>query len=391
MERTTFHRRATAGLLVVGSALCASVWAACGSDGSSGPGPATGPTNSATLTGPTPIPAAAQPPGDPVQGYSLLVNAGYISHGIPWSGFSATMTTLQPSDALPGRRGDNAKVGYDFNVSVNREGMEIASPNCLACHATHMNGQLVVGLGTPNRTVATNVSGTSINIPGILLNLQNAAEVSEFDTFGQRLLNLLQTGELLAFATLASHRNPETLAWSSNTNFDSSTGLAGWVDIPPWWRAKKQNALFAQGMGRGVQSRHMSFMSVFSVEDTTEAAQIETWFVDIAAYIRSIQPPAFPGSVDGGLASHGEQVFAGACAQCHGTYGANVTYPNLLIPYQQVGTDPELAVKSWVNPATEEWFGKSYYAGDGASWLDPVPAYIAPPLDRDLGHGSLFP
>jgi mono/diheme cytochrome c family protein len=376
MDRTTFRRRATSTLFLGGSILAASASIACGPGGA----PASSADGGGAVTGPTAIPPSAQPAGDPARGYSLLVNAGYISHGVPWSGFSATKTPLQPSDSLPGREGDNASVGYDFNVSVNREGMKIASPNCLACHATHMNGQLIVGLGRPNHALA-NASGTSIDVPGILLNLKSTAEIAEFETFGQRLLNLLATGELLAFATLASHRDPATLAWSNGTYFDASTGLRGWVDIPPWWRTRKQNGLFAQGMGRGVQSRHMSFMSVVSVQDTTEAAQIESWFVDIAAYIRSIEPPAFPGPVDAGLAARGEQVYAQTCAQCHGTYGAHGTYPNLLIPYDQVGTDPELAVRSWVNPAAQKWFSESYYAGDGASWLEPVAAYIAPPLD----------
>jgi mono/diheme cytochrome c family protein len=62
-------------------------------------------------------------------------------------------------------------------------------------------------------------------------------------------------------------------------------------------------------------------MSVFSVEDTTEAPQIEDWFVDIAAHLRSIEPPKFPGSIDSNLATHGEQVFAANGSQCHGTYG----------------------------------------------------------------------
>jgi mono/diheme cytochrome c family protein len=375
MKRSTLYRLAAAGSLVAGCAAAATAGAGCSSSSSSAAVDA-----GETLAEPTAIPATSQPAGDPARGYDLLVNGGYISHGVPWSGFSATMTPLQPADTLPGRTGDNASVGYDFNVTVNREGMKVASPNCLACHATHMNGQLVVGLGRPNHALA-NPSGTTLDIPGILLNLKSPAEISEFDTFGTRLLNLLQTGKLLAFATLASHRDPATLVWSNSTHFDSSTGLQGWVDIPPWWRTKKQNGLYAQGMGRGIQSRHMSFMSVFSVEDTTEAAQIETWFVDIAAYLRSITPPAFPGPIDAALAAHGETVFNGACSRCHGTYGAGATYPSLLVPYDQVGTDPELALKSWVNAATARWFGESYYAGKGSSWLEPLHAYVAPPLD----------
>ena len=271
---------------------------------------------------------------------------------------------------------------------MNREGLKVAAPNCLACHATHLNGQLIVGLGRPNHALA-NPSGTSLNIPGILLNLQSQAELTEFQTFGQRLINLVQTGELLAFATLASHRDPMTLAWSDTTHFDLRTGLNGWVDIPPWWRTSKQNALFAQGMGRGIQSRHMSFMSVFTVEDTN-GGRTDRDLVRRHCGLPAVHQAAeVPGPINTALAAQGEQVFSANCTQCHGTYGANGSYPNILIPQDQVGTDSDLALKSWVNPATKQWFSESYYSGGGESWLDSAARVHCAAARWDLGNLSL--
>jgi mono/diheme cytochrome c family protein len=68
------------------------------------------------------------------------------------------------------------------------------------------------------------------------------------------------------------------------------------------------------------------------VRDTAEAEAIEEGFVDVAAFIESIEPPAFPNSIDAALAETGEQVFLDTCATCHGTYGEDWTYPNVIIP-----------------------------------------------------------
>ena len=41
-------------------------------------------------------------------------------------------------------RGGHPRAAYAYNVSVNSRGVEIVAPNCLACHASHLRGQLVV-------------------------------------------------------------------------------------------------------------------------------------------------------------------------------------------------------------------------------------------------------
>jgi hypothetical protein len=172
-------------------------------------------------------------------------------------------------------------------------------------------------------------------------------------------------------------------------HFNPDAGVLGWVDIAPWWRTKKKNGLYSNGSGRGVQGHHESFMSIFSVKDTAEAAIIERNFDDVAAYLRTIEPPAFPGPIDQALAAQGEQVFVNECATCHGTYGENWTYPNLIIPYQEVGTDPSLATGHWMAPGAE-WYGNSWYAREGKSWVEIVEGYYAPPLDGVWATAPFF-
>ncbi len=342
----------------------------------------------------TPLPAGviALPPeplrpGDPLRGYDALVNEGYINMGVPWSGFERAMTPLQARDTLPGRRGKNALVGYSLNVAKNSRGIEVAASNCLACHAWHLNGQLIVGLGRPTHGVVI-PSGVASNPTLISLGLRTPAEVAEYQAYGERLFTSQEAGALFTFGALAAHRDPATLTWSRTTRFDASSSLQGWVDVPPWWRLKKKNALYANGMGRGDPVRHLMNMIVFSVEDTAEAKRIESYFVDVAAFLRSLTPPVFPSAIDPVLAGAGEAVFVRTCSRCHGTYGPDGRYPNLLIPVEQVGTDPELAEHPWANAPAVNWFNTSFFGE--VSRMEPSRGYMAPPLDGIWATAPFF-
>ena len=44
----------------------------------------------------------------------------------------------------------------------------------------------------------------------------------------------------------------------------------------------------------------------------------------------TIQPPKYPLAIDAKLAGEGNKVFEKTCAGCHGTYGANGKYPNII-------------------------------------------------------------
>ena len=325
--------------------------------------------------------------GDPARGYTALVNAGYISLGVPWSGFSAAMSPLDPQDAIPGRIGDNAQVGYTFNISTNRYGMKIAGPTCLSCHAKRLGGKIFVGLGTPYHIVNL-PSGIATNPIAIDAGLRSSDELKEFSEFGDHLVGSQQAGALMSFGALAAHRDPKTFEWLDWPQFDPGTELHGWVDVPPLWRTAKKNGLYYNGAGRGDQVRHMMNMSIVSVIDTTEAREIDATFVDIAAYLRSIEPPKFPFPIDDALAAEGKVVFDNTCQECHGTYGPNGVYPNLIVPVDQVGTDRELAMDFWANRDAVDWFNASFYGE--LSRYDPVQGYYAPPLDGIWATAPFF-
>ncbi|HEY6878737.1 MAG TPA: hypothetical protein VI299_11995, partial [Polyangiales bacterium] len=341
-----------------------------------------------------PVPPSPQPSGDPAKGYKYLTSGPYQTLGMPWNGFKATMSKLEPRDSIPNREGDNALVSYRYNVVTDPDGIKVAASNCLQCHASHLDGKVVIGLGHPNMKMLRDQStGSSFDIPGIALR-SSPAELSVLYTFTSRGAESIQYGAMDVFPVLASHHDPKTLAWQEEPVYNGDTKLVGEVDTPPWWRTKKKNGLYYTGVGRGAQNHHMSFMSVFSVRSAAEGKAIHENFIDVEAYIHSIVPPVYPGKIDQTLATAGKDVFLKTCATCHGTYGETDdqdTYPNLVIPYQDVGTDPSLATDNWVNQATIDWFKESLYAGDnGQSWMEQLPGYYAPPLDGIWATAPFF-
>jgi hypothetical protein len=77
-------------------------------------------------------------------------------------------------------------------------------------------------------------------------------------------------------------------------------------------------------------------------------------------------------------------VFAKHCSKCHGTYGANPTYPNKIVTLDQIGTDPTLAQAATQKLADN--FNLSWLARERDPEGNPIQlavndGYQAPPLD----------
>jgi hypothetical protein len=103
---------------------------------------------------------------------------------------------------------------------------------------------------------------------------------------------------------------------------------------------------------------------------------------DVLAFIYSIQAPKYPKPIDEPLAKKGKVIFENLCSDCHGTYGKDEQYPNLLIPESNVGTDSMLNNSNFQYSNMIDWYNKSWFSkGDHPAMLTPFNGYIAPPLD----------
>jgi len=180
---------------------------------------------------------------------------------------------------------------------------------------------------------------------------------------------------------LGAHRNLETLAWSDNPIYPIPENVVP-SDVPPWWHTSKKNALYYAGIGRGDHSRTIMAASILTLQDTEEAAKIDEQFPDVLAYLKTIEPPVYPNPFNIEKSERGELIFNLKCAKCHGTYGDEETYPNLLVDLDVIKTDPLLATSnygygSFVSSYNDSWFGQ----GVNGAKLVATNGYIAPPLD----------
>lgn len=335
---------------------------------------------------PGPVPPAGQREGDPAAGYDTLVNGGYVTCGAPYSAWKRARPSSQRASTLAGRRGINAEIPYPLTVHENEQGVKIVSNNCLTCHAARIDGELVIGLGNewldftddPRRFV--DAAGAYVSGDAQTRAWRKWAE--RMSAIAPYMITSTVGVNPAPNITLAliSHRDPGTLAWSKTPRMEPPPEAPLPVSVPPWWRMGKKHAMFYNAMGRGDHARFMMMKSLLCTDSVEEARSIDARFADVRAYIASIEPPDYPFAVDQPLASRGKTVFEEHCSRCHGTYGAEETYPNLVIDLDTIGTDPEFALRAFAeSDRFMDWFNRSWY-GETAS-ARPARGYTAPPLD----------
>ena len=340
-------------------------------------------------TGATKIEATAQRSGDATAGYQYLIYGDYLSAGIPLPIFTSVYSK-SPDDLA--RTGDNSGVPYSFNAFAASNGVKVVANNCFSCHAQKINGQLVLGLGN-------NASDNSIDRSALLKQIDlvvqlkygaNSPEWKAYYPFSRGFTAIAPYIKTATqgvnpadkiFAALSAHRKSDDLAWVDQGQFTIATEVIP-TDVPPWWNVKKKNALYYNGLGVKDFSRLILASELVAMGDSAEARKVDTHAPDVLAWIKSIQPPKYPFTIDAMLAASGKTIFEATCSKCHGTYGASGTYPNLLLDASSVGTDAALVDAYTVNPEYNTWYNKSWFAqGVGAGNLVPTKGYVAPPLD----------
>jgi mono/diheme cytochrome c family protein len=339
---------------------------------------------------PVAIPPSQQRIGDAVEGFRYLVTGDYLRSGIPYSTFIFANGKVQ-NDFLQ-RDSYNKNLGYGFTAAKASNGELVVVPNCLQCHAQEFDDKLIIGLGNTFIDF-TKDSKTSIKGLNLLESFLKKTAPKKYEaaasfitaskTLGPYLYTDVQglnAADRLA-AILVAHRDPKSFAWSNEALLNIPDEVIP-TDTPAWWLLKKKNAMFYNGFGRGDFGKFLMASNLLTVSDTSESRQIDAHAPDMLAYIYSIQAPKYPGTIDQKLAKQGEVLFQKNCSSCHGSYGANPSYPNLLIPESIIQTDPELYQSNHSHPQFVEWFNKSWYATtDHPAQLIPFKGYIAPPLD----------
>jgi mono/diheme cytochrome c family protein len=333
------------------------------------------------------IPPSEQRTGDSATGFRYLTTGDYLKSGFPYEFF---IYFNGKGTNLLNREGKNATVEHSYNVVTNADSMDIVTPNCLQCHSQVFEGKLYVGLGNPALDFST-ISQQGSRMSALKVwQTTSPKKYRAIKTFltSMRTVNPdmetavrgVNSSDRLA-ALLMAHRNPQTLEWSDTAVLAIPDAVIP-SDVPAWWLLKKKNALFYNGFGRGDFTRLMMLCNILTLKDSAEATEVYGHFGHMLAYIRSLQPPAFPAAITPQLAARGRKVFAGNCARCHGSYGAGGEYPNLLIPASIIQTDSLLCSSNQQAKPLLNWFGNSWFSqGSNPARLIPSNGYVAPPLD----------
>lgn len=338
---------------------------------------------------PVPVPASPQRVGDARKGYEYLLTGDYVRGGLPQSlfnlGYPKEPIYLQ-------REGRNKKLPHGFNAVTAPNGEPLVAPNCMQCHAQVFEEQLYIGLGNTfidfSNSQRPNAKGIGVVTKLLKTTAPKAFEASESfftvtKTIAPGLVADVRGVNLAGRLTnlLIAHRDPQTLEWQNDPLLEIPEEAIP-SDTPPWWLLKKKNAMFYNGFGRGDFGRFLMGSNLLTVKDASEAASVDNHMPDMLAFIYSLKAPKYPKATNEELAASGKIIFEKKCASCHGTYGQEEKFPNLLIPQAIIQTDSFLYKSSFTSPQFVQWFNNSWFnSGDHPARLEPFAGYIAPPLD----------
>ncbi|MBM74536.1 MAG: hypothetical protein CMK59_03975 [Proteobacteria bacterium] len=328
---------------------------------------------------------------DPQRGYEALVNNGYVSCGVPQS-LSHLLPMGDEGDLLKGRNAQNENMPYFWTSITADSGVDLVVANCLVCHASHFNGELIVGLGDVSQDYTFDSSSlmeVALSMSsGLLETEEEREELEKFVIRGRGIAPYTQTKTaglnpaISITAGIMEHLDPRTLKWNEDPILEVPSSYRNDVmgqSVPPWWWYKKKTKMFYSASGGGSHIAWSMLASSMCLDGEDQAAQIADYFPDILAYIKTIEAPRYPWDIDQEKATAGAEVFVQNCASCHGTYGEDWTYPEKIVELEDIGTDPVLATMMYDADVFHQWVDDSFF-GEG-SMATPERGYVAPPLD----------
>ena len=336
------------------------------------------------------IPESVQRTGNAAAGFTYLTTGDYVKGGLPYDYFQLALGKSRIN--YLNREGLNASITHEYTVVTATNGQKLVAPNCMQCHAQVFEGKLVMGMGN---TFADFTMGQKLNPQAytLLENFLKKGAPQKYEASKSFIQVAKTIGPLLNTAVrgvnaadrlagvLAAHRDPVTFKWSDTALVAIPEQVIP-SDVPPWWLLKKKHAMFYNGFGRGDFGKFLMASNLLTVNDTAESREVDTHFDDVLSYIYTLQAPKYPKPIDKSLAKQGEIIYITSCSKCHGKYGSNESYPNLLIPESVIQTDSMLFKSNYQNPQFISWFNNSWFAqSEHPARLEPFNGYIAPPLD----------
>jgi mono/diheme cytochrome c family protein len=243
--------------------------------------------------------------------------------------------------------------------------------DCMLCHGGAVAGQSYVGLGNSTLDMQTlyeelaKADGGFWKPPFVFSNVRGTTEA------GAMAVYLLERRE----PDLSMRKKPLELGLRDDLC----------EDPPAWWLLKKKKTMYWTG---STDARSVRSLMQFMMSPLNTAAAIkreEQSFRDIQAYLLSLAAPRYPRPIDDVLAAKGLAVFQANCVRCHGTYGPDGSYPNKIVPIEEIATD-RTRLDGFADRAgayyNETWFAHEKPASAAESYaVRATKGYQAPPLD----------
>lgn len=279
---------------------------------------------------------------------------------------------------LTERPGDSSGKPQQYVVDKNGNW----TMNCFACHAGKVAGQAIPGLPNSHYALATLTEETRavkfgtgkalgrMDLGSVFVPLGSTNGTTNAVMFGVALMHF-RDAEL----NVHTDRAPPRM-----THHD--------MDPPAWWHFKKKERIYIDGFAAKGHRALMQFMLVRQ-NGPEKFKEWEADYRDVRAYLESLEAPKYPFAIDEKLAAAGEKVFNDNCARCHGTYGEKETFPDRIVPIEEVGTD-RVRLDS-LSREHREGYGESWFGHFGKQGVIAEPGgYVAPPLDGIWATGPYF-
>lgn len=238
--------------------------------------------------------------------------------------------------------------------------------DCLLCHGGSIFGKSYIGLGNASLDMQTLFEELNLadhrpkNTPFTFCNVRGTNEAGSMSVF------------------LIAYREPDLSLRAKPLDLGLRDDLC--EDVPAWWQLKKKRTMYYTGgtSARSVRSLMQFMMHPLNGPDVFNRE--EKAFADIQAYLLSLEPPKYPLPIDADVAKAGAKLFERNCAKCHGTYGEGASYPNKIVPMEEIGTDPTRF--AGISARFGEHYNKSWFArGKQGDTATAHVGYQAPALD----------
>jgi hypothetical protein len=245
--------------------------------------------------------------------------------------------------------------------------------DCMVCHSGRVAGQTV--LGAPNPAVdLESLFDDLASLRSLAVTLGITVPALPYNLDGFTYSSGAQDAFGLGFRIVGAG------AAGLNTQF-------GPQHAPAWWLLHYKQHAFVDGAGDASGHRTMAATLVAFGLTPDQISARDADFVAIANYIRSLESPCWTlTTLDSQKEARGQQIFNDQCASCHGVQtGPNAQYPDNVVAFGDVGTDPTRAQR----------FGQPEATALNASWFGVPPlkstgGYLAQPLAGVWAHPPYF-